>query len=634
MTSITTWTELAAISMSGSYTLENNLTTSDTDYATVAGPAANGGAGWAPLGSFASGFTGTFDYQGFSMDGLTINRPTTDFVGLFAAIHSSASVIDPKLTNVDVIGKDYVGALSSYVYSASSVSGAFASGDVKGQTYTGGLVGVVGGGSGTSTITYSGTDVIVDITASGSAAEFIGGFVGYSSGGSGIGQVYECYAWGDVVPTLPSSTLASVGGFIGRCFGDIDNCYAWGDVKGKGVEAGFCGGVASGGTIDNSYSIGTATGPDGLTTSASGFCDENSGTVTNCFWDATASGNASSVAGTSKTTTQMQTESTFTGVSWDFTTVWKMVSYPRFVFESTGSYIDFSNNTDLIAALDGSAAATINFALKPTDTWGAGTGEQTIIDMHDGTDGILITYDSGDLIVKIDSDTDSYTADIAAEQALWDFAYNAGTVKIYKDAVLVDTLTGFPSTISLPTDGYAKANATYGKINIYDTELGLSDIQTIYASFFGVSVPNIVGLTQAAAESAITSAGLVVGLVSESYSFSIAAGYVISQTVTAGSIVSSGDSVGFTVSLGNPSSVITLRRDVGRALTYTELNTNFYWLKEIINLYLDLYRGDTIPIRDASVLIYNNSLSGMTATNVQDALDELEARIIALEGTV
>src|SRR5262249_46971302 len=49
-----------------------------------------------------------------------------------------------------------------------------------------------------------------------------------------------------------------------------------------------------------------------------------------------------------------------------------------------------------------------------------------------------------------------------------------------------------------------------------------------------VAVPNVVGLTQAAATTSLTGAGLTVGTVTTSPSTTVAAGLVISQTPTAG----------------------------------------------------------------------------------------------------
>ncbi|MEM6818361.1 MAG: PASTA domain-containing protein [Pseudomonadota bacterium] len=65
-----------------------------------------------------------------------------------------------------------------------------------------------------------------------------------------------------------------------------------------------------------------------------------------------------------------------------------------------------------------------------------------------------------------------------------------------------------------------------------------------------VSVPNVVGLTQAAASSAITGANLVVGNVTTQTSNTVANGSVISQSPTGGTTVSEGSAVDLVVSSG------------------------------------------------------------------------------------
>ncbi|PYR91633.1 MAG: hypothetical protein DMF84_15990, partial [Acidobacteria bacterium] len=66
----------------------------------------------------------------------------------------------------------------------------------------------------------------------------------------------------------------------------------------------------------------------------------------------------------------------------------------------------------------------------------------------------------------------------------------------------------------------------------------------------GVGVPNVVGLTQAAATTAITSAGLVVGTVTTAPSATVPAGSIISTTPTAGTRVTGASAVNLVVSIG------------------------------------------------------------------------------------
>jgi beta-lactam-binding protein with PASTA domain len=65
-----------------------------------------------------------------------------------------------------------------------------------------------------------------------------------------------------------------------------------------------------------------------------------------------------------------------------------------------------------------------------------------------------------------------------------------------------------------------------------------------------VTVPNVVGMTQAAASTSITGAGLTVGTVTMASSNSVASGDVISQTPAASTSVASGSAVALTVSSG------------------------------------------------------------------------------------
>ena len=65
-----------------------------------------------------------------------------------------------------------------------------------------------------------------------------------------------------------------------------------------------------------------------------------------------------------------------------------------------------------------------------------------------------------------------------------------------------------------------------------------------------VAVPNVLNLTQAAATTAITGAGLVLGTVSQSSSATVPAGNVISQNPSAGTNVAAGSAVALIVSTG------------------------------------------------------------------------------------
>jgi hypothetical protein len=79
--------------------------------------------------------------------------------------------------------------------------------------------------------------------------------------------------------------------------------------------------------------------------------------------------------------------------------------------------------------------------------------------------------------------------------------------------------------------------------------IGFSELVPVTVSHKLV-VPNIVGATEAAANTAIVDANLVVGTITADYNDTVAAGLVISQDPNAGTVVATGSSVNYVKSLG------------------------------------------------------------------------------------
>ena len=103
----------------------------------------NGGAGFSPIGTFdkfdpSTRFRGTFKGQGYTISGLTIDRPAQNYVGLFG-LPNNASITNVTLADLAVTGNDNVGGLVGV--NAGTVSESSASGRVTGDDYVGGLVG-------------------------------------------------------------------------------------------------------------------------------------------------------------------------------------------------------------------------------------------------------------------------------------------------------------------------------------------------------------------------------------------------------------------------------------------------------------------------------------------------------------
>jgi The GLUG motif len=173
--------------------------------------------------------------------------------------------------------------------------------------FNGGLVGENAG-----TISHSYANVAITGLA------VVGGLVGLNNG-----TITTSYSLGTVVATGSAAGMG-VGGLVGvnNTGASITNSYAKGSVQGQIEVGGLVG--SNLGVVTDAFSTGSvaATGTLG------GLVGANSGSVVSSYWDTTASGVATSPAGTGETTAQMETQATFT--SWDFSGVWNLpgASYP------------------------------------------------------------------------------------------------------------------------------------------------------------------------------------------------------------------------------------------------------------------------------------------------------------------
>jgi beta-lactam-binding protein with PASTA domain len=128
----------------------------------------------------------------------------------------------------------------------------------------------------------------------------------------------------------------------------------------------------------------------------------------------------------------------------------------------------------------------------------------------------------------------------------------------------------------------------------------------------GVTVPNVVGLTQTAASTAITGAGLTVGTVTTQSSATVAAGLVISESPVSGTSVASGSAVNFVVSSGT---VTTGELITEHALAQTGLAIGL--ASTVLQTQLEILGGVDGGIPTCQALTGGGSaLSGPPATTV------------------
>lgn len=197
---ITNCTELQAMNanLSGNYQLSNDIDCSATS-------GWNAGTGFLPVGSLGAPFTGTLDGNGKKINGLYINRPSVDYIGLFGSITFGVTISNLGIENANIIGHDRVGILVGDSDSSNTViSESYSSGIVNGNQYVGGLVGQSGG------------------------------------------QIYDSYSVAGV------NGYSNVGGLVGFEQSIIANSYSSGSVTGTSNVGGLVGQISTG-TITNSF---------------------------------------------------------------------------------------------------------------------------------------------------------------------------------------------------------------------------------------------------------------------------------------------------------------------------------------------------------------------------------------------
>ena len=253
-------------------------------------------------------FAGNFDGNGYTISKVSIGSETTPFesdvFGLFGATEGKISNLNLDTVSIHGVAKitsGYViGPAGGLVgYSAGSIENCHVTGltmdmnaqdgGIAGAYWIGGLVGALDGtqlinecsvsgsitentGKGSiggligelgkaAKITYSRSDVTVNVKADSRGGANVGGFIGKGNGKTDAERIIRnCYATGNVTGG------AYTGGFAGGLWGlNIKNCYASGNVsQAAAAMASFVGTDASDpnyyGSITSCFAIGSVTG--------------------------------------------------------------------------------------------------------------------------------------------------------------------------------------------------------------------------------------------------------------------------------------------------------------------------------------------------------------------------------------
>ncbi|MCH3958685.1 MAG: YDG domain-containing protein [Selenomonas sp.] len=333
--------------------------------------------GFSPVGNRTNRFQGAFDGFGHTINGLMINRPRQDYVGLFGS--SLGAISNLGLVKGTVTGNRSVGGVAG---GAGAMTNVYNTGDVTGN---GNYVGGVAGSAGAMTNVYN------KGTVNGSG-NFVGGVVGTTS--SAMTNVYNT---GDV-----TGTGDFVGGVVGKTYDAMTNAYNKGTVKGTGTASQQIGGVVGfadlKAKLTNVYNTGDVSG----VTSVGGVAGETKGTLQTVYNTGDVTGSGDSVGGVVGETYDAMTD-----------------AYNKGTVKGTGTA---STQIGGVAGKVSSASAKLTNVYNT----GAVSGATSVGGVAGETKGTLQTvYNTGDVTGSGDS-----VGGVVGEtyDAMTD-AYNKGTVK-------------------------------------------------------------------------------------------------------------------------------------------------------------------------------------------------------------
>ena len=278
-------------------------------------------------------FAGNFDGKGYTISNVSIGSETTPFesdvFGLFGAtggkisnlnlytvsIHGVAKIASGYVVGIagGLVGSSagsienchvtglamdmsapsngyaaayWVGGLVGALDGAQLINECSVSGSITEKAGKGSIGGLIGELGKAAKITYSRSDVTVNVTADSRGGANVGGFIGKGNGKTDAETIIRnCYATGNVTGG------AYTGGFAGGLWGlNIKNCYASGNVsQAAAAMASFVGTDASDpnyyGSITNCFTTGIVTGSSPFRYA---FAEQSSATkrseITNCYF--------------------------------------------------------------------------------------------------------------------------------------------------------------------------------------------------------------------------------------------------------------------------------------------------------------------------------------------------------------
>jgi Putative peptidoglycan binding domain len=286
----------------------------------------DGGAGFNPIASF----NGTFDGRNHTISNIYINRPTTDYVGLFTN-SSNASFFNLNITGTmntgnlsgSLVGSSYnpyienihssvnmnsatssnIGGLIGISYYANTVMKKSSyTGTIQADNYVGGLIGTAQYGANIYDSFASTT-----ITAS----SYAGGLVGLVQNNCGLFQTYRSYATGSITS----------GNYAGGLVGYFSNSSCYSDTISDSFSNVVISGPNPAGIVGSIYNSNVSI--------IDSYFDSANASTTNCAANTGGSSfsssgcNSFSSISTPNYLINNSTDEPFTTGQWDFVNVWQ-----------------------------------------------------------------------------------------------------------------------------------------------------------------------------------------------------------------------------------------------------------------------------------------------------------------------
>jgi hypothetical protein len=303
----------------------------------------NGGDGFEPIGNITHPFKGMLNGAGYTIVGFTINRSSEDQVALFRNIEN-ATIMRLNFIDSFVVGDEGVSTLA-YNATTSLIYDLVLNGYVEGSNQVGGLVGFL------IDSTLRTSAVNIDILSSAGSA--VGGAILFALDS----DINDSFAKGFV-----NATDSNPAGFVNFImYTDLLNIYsavALNVSPSKGLVSSAL------------YSLSTSS-----------------------YWDEDVSGTTSSAVGNPLSTSQMKTQTSFSG--WDFSSTWaiKNDNYPMLQMMNRDLDITLISPTPG-ETVPGNANVDFEFSLDDPYNWGSNFKCDLYIDgIYKATDNTILEGD-------------------------------------------------------------------------------------------------------------------------------------------------------------------------------------------------------------------------------------------------